>query len=312
MQRPLFYAILGLAIYLTYLVLSPFLVALAWAVIFAILFRGTHVRLSARLGPTGAAVVTTLLVALVIVAPAVALISALAREVPQVTDYLKQASQSAPYEIERVWETLRMRSPVALPEDPTELIAQGLRRAATFLAPRAGGVLVDFLATIGDLVAMLLALFFLLRDTRDLVIASVGAGLAVAAIQGLIGGVAFWLLGLGAPVIWGVVIALCSLIPVVGAALVWVPAGIGLLLAGQIGHGLIMFVVGGLGISMVDNILRPLLLSGRTAASGLVIFFGLLGGVAAFGFVGLVIGPIILMTTNSLLEILRHVDMEDA
>ena len=107
-------------------------------------------------------------------------------------------------------------------------------------------------------------------------------------------------------------IALCSLIPVVGAALVWVPAGIGLLLAGEIGHGLMMFIVGGLGISMVDNILRPLLLSGRTAASGLVIFFGLLGGVAAFGFVGLVLGPIILMTTNSLLEILRRVDVEEA
>jgi predicted PurR-regulated permease PerM len=73
-----------------------------------------------------------------------------------------------------------------------------------------------------------------------------------------------------------------------------------------------MFIVGGLGISMVDNILRPLLLSGRTAASGLVIFFGLLGGVAAFGFVGLVLGPIILMTTNSLLEILRRVDVEEA
>ena len=73
----------------------------------------------------------------------------------------------------------------------------------------------------------------LMRDTRDLVIASVSAGLAVAAVQGLVGGVAFWLLGLGAPVVWGVVIALCSLIPVVGAALVWVPAGIGLLLAGR-------------------------------------------------------------------------------
>jgi predicted PurR-regulated permease PerM len=69
-----------------------------------------------------------------------------------------------------------------------------------------------------------------------------------------------------------------------------------------------MFLIGGLGISMVDNILRPLILSGRTTASGLVIFFGLLGGVAAFGFIGLVIGPIILVTTGSLLEMLHRVD----
>lgn len=333
MQRPLFYAILALALYLTYLVLSPFLVALAWAVIFAILFRGTQERLSVRLGQTGAAVVTTLVVAVAIVGPAVALISALAREVPQVTEYLQRATRSAPGAIDRVWEFVQRRSPFAVPEDPSDLIAQGARRLLSFLAPRAGGVLVDFLATLGDLFAMLFALFFflrdgdalrrwlrdrlpfprddsdrLLRDTRDLVIASVGAGLVVALVQGLVGGLAFWLLGLGAPVIWGVTIALCSLIPVVGAALVWLPAGIGLLIAGKIGHGITMLLVGALGISMVDNILRPLILSGRTAASGLVIFFGLLGGVAAFGFVGLVIGPIILVTAGNLLEILHRVD----
>ncbi len=144
----------------------------------------------------------------------------------------------------------------------------------------------------------------LLSDTRDLVIASVGAGLAVAAAQGTVGGVAFWLLGLGAPVFWGVVLAFCSLIPVVGAALVWAPAGLWLLLSGETGRGVGMLVVGVLGISMVDNVLRPLLLSGRTQVNGLVIFFGLLGGAAAFGFIGLVIGPIILVTTGRLLGLL--------
>jgi len=336
-RRPLFYAILVLTLYLAYLVLSPFMVALTWAVIFAILFRDTQTTLAARIGANAAAVVTTLIVAVTIVAPAVALVSALAHEVPQVTDYLQEASRSAPHQIDRAWAFIRTRSPFAVPDDPTELIVQGARRLVTFLAPRAGGVLIDFLATIGDLIAMLFALFFFLRDgeafrvwfrdrlpfsredaehvmsnTRDLVIASVGAGLVVAAVQGMVGGVAFWLLGLGAPVIWGLVIAVCSLIPVVGAALVWVPAGIGLLIAGKIGHGLLMFAIGGLGISMVDNVLRPIILSGRTAASGLVIFFGLLGGVAAFGFVGLVIGPIILVTAGSLLDILRRIDTNDS
>jgi len=96
-------------------------------------------------------------------------------------------------------------------------------------------------------------------DTRDLVIASIGASLAVAAAQGAIGGVAFWLLG----------------------------------------------------ISLIDNVLRPLILSGRTAVSGLVIFFGLLGGAAAFGLLGLLIGPIIPVTTARLFDELRRSDMAE-
>lgn len=108
---------------------------------------------------------------------------------------------------------------------------------------------------------------------------------------------------------WGIIIGFCSLLPVVGAALVWVPASLGLLFAGEIGRGALLMLLGVLGISTADNVLRPLLLSGRTSISGLVIFFGLLGGVAAFGFVGLVVGPIILVTTARLLEHLRHPDV---
>jgi predicted PurR-regulated permease PerM len=119
------------------------------------------------------------------------------------------------------------------------------------------------------------------------------------------------LLGMGAPVFWGVVTAFGSLLPVVGATIVWVPAGIGLLLSGEIWRGVAMLLVGACGISMVDNVLRPLLLSGKTSVSGLVIFFGLLGGAAAFGFIGLVIGPIILVITARLLEDLHHPDLLD-
>ncbi len=336
MQRPLFYALVLTAGYLTYLILNPFLVALTWAVMFAILFYGMQAALASRIGRNRAALVTTCVAGIVIVAPAVTLVSALAHEAPQVADYLQHTSRNVPHQIDRLWEIARTRSPVALPEDPTDLLAEGARRALTFLAPRAGAIVADFFATLGSVLTMLFALFFmlrdgdvmsrllrdglpfprddsdrLLRDTRDLVIASVGAGLVVAAVQGVIGGAAFWLVGLGAPVFWGAITAFCSLLPVVGAALVWVPAAIYLLMSGEIGRGVIMLLVGALGISMADNVLRPLLLSGRTSVSGLVIFFGLLGGVAAFGFVGIVIGPIILVTTGTLLEMLRRPALAD-
>ena len=327
--RPLFFALVLLAGYLTFLVLGPFLVALTWAAIFAILFQGVQIRLTSKMGSTRAALATTLLAAVLIIGPVAMLLTALAREAPTVTDYVQDATRAAPRQIELAWKAIRARSPVPLPARPTELLAEGARRTMSFLAPQAGAIITDVFSTLGSLLAMLFALFFMLRDgasmsaqlrdllplqerdrdqllsdTRDLVIASVGAGLAVAAAQGAVGGVAFWLLGLGAPVFWGVVLAFCSLIPVVGAALVWAPAGLWLLLSGETGRGVGMLVVGVLGISMVDNVLRPLMLSGRTQVSGLVVFFGLLGGAAAFGFIGLVIGPIILVTTGRLLGML--------
>jgi predicted PurR-regulated permease PerM len=332
-QRPLFYVLVLLALYLTYLVLGPFLGVLAWAAIFAILFHGVHLRLAGRIGRSWAALLTTVLAGVVIVVPAGLLVSALVREVPQAADYLQRMSQSVPTQIERLWGWLREHSPVVLPPDPTGLLTEGARRAFAFLAPRAGAILADAFATLGALAAMLFALFFMLRDgdamshalrallplpadesarlmrdTRDLVVASVGAGLLVAAAQGVIGGVAFWMLGLAAPVLWGVAIAFCSLIPVVGSALVWLPATVWLLASGEITRGVIMLLVGVLGIGLVDNVLRPLVLSGRTAVSGLVVFFGLLGGVAAFGFIGLVVGPIVLVITGSLLRLLSRPD----
>ena len=222
---------------------------------------------------------------------------------------------------------------MALPEDPTSMLREGMQRGLAFLVPRAGAAVADLFATLGSLFVTLFALFFLLRDgralgrqirnllplpererdtliaeTRDLVIASVGAGLLVAAVQGTVGGITYWLLGLNAPVVWGVAMAICALIPLVGSTLVWVPTALWLLLSGEIARGVILVLVGVLGIGLVDNVLRPVLLSGRTSASGLVIFLGLLGGVAAFGFIGLVLGPIILVTAGNLLTVFTRVE----
>jgi predicted PurR-regulated permease PerM len=337
LRQPPFYVLVLVAIYLSYLVLGPFLVPLAWAAVFAMLFHGPQVQLAERIGRTRAALVLTLLTGLLIVLPAVLLVTALAREATQVADYLQESSALiTPYRIERIWEAVRAKSPIALPDNPTQLLRDAVSRVLTFLAPRAGAVVADLFATLGTLFAMLFALFFLVRDgdaigrqlrsllplppahrerlirsTRDLVIASVGAGVVVAITQGTIGGLAFWLLGLGAPAFWGVLMAFCSLIPVVGAALVWIPAALWLLLSGSIGKGIGMIVIGALGISMADNVLRPLLLSGTTQVNGLIIFFGLLGGVAAFGFIGLVLGPVILVVTVNLLKMFARPDLVD-
>jgi len=333
-QQLLFYALVLLMAYLAFLVLGPFLSPLAWAAVFAMMFHGVHKELQPKIGANRAALSTTIMAGILIVAPAVTLVSVFAREVPPFVDYLKSADLTSPERIERAWKVVRQNSPVELPDDPTALLRDGVQRALTFLAPRAGAVVADAFATIGSLFVMLFALFFMLRDgeqlgkqlrellplperererliveTRDLVIASVGAGLLVAATQGAIGGLAFWALGISAPVVWGVVMAMCALIPLVGAALVWVPTVLWLLLSGDIVRGIILAIVGTLFISMADNVLRPLLLAGRTSASGLVVFLGLLGGASAFGFIGLVIGPIILVTAGNLIRVFTRPDL---
>jgi len=333
--RVIFYVLILLFGYLTYLVISPFLAPLAWATVFAIMFYGLHLALTPRIGATRSALAATLITAVLIVVPAVVLVSVVAHEAPQVVDYLQQASLNAPQRIEHTWEVIRRRSPTPLPDDPAFLVREGAQRVLSFLAPRAGAVVADLFATLGSLFVMLFAMFFLVRDghtlarqvrdllpipeaardrlmtdTRDLIIASVGAGLVVAAVQGTIGGITFWLLGIKAAVIWGVVMAFCSLIPLVGAALVWVPTALWLLLSGDVMRGIILILIGTFGIGLADNVLRPLLLAGRTSASGLVVLLGLLGGAAAFGFIGLVLGPIVLVTAGSLLRVFSTPELD--
>ena len=328
----LFYGVLLLVGYLAYQVIAPFLASLVWAAIFALTLNPLHRRLTTRIGTSRAALVTTLAAAVLIVGPVATLLSMLAAELPQVVEFAKTLpAEATPERVQTVWDNLRHRIPVSLPDDPTQLIRQGAQSLATFLAPRLGSVLANLLGMIGSIFVMLFAMFFLLRDkdrvvdmlrrvlpfpapereqlikeTHDLVIASVGAGLAVAAVQGAIGGLTFWAMGVGAPSAWTVAIAICSLIPVVGATLVWVPVALWWALSGEVGKAVILTGIGAGVIGMVDNVLRPMLLSGRASVNGLVVFIGLLGGGSAFGFVGLVVGPIVLVTAGTLINALTR------
>ena len=328
----LFYAIVLLVAYLAFSVIQPFLGPLAWAAIFALTLHPLYRRLRTRLSETAAALLTTLTAAVVIVGPLATLLSMLSSEIPRVVEFLQTLPQTAtPERVRTVWDMVRARSPVELPADPTSLLSQAAPSFVSFLAPRLGAVVANVAATVGSLFVMLFALFFMLRDgnliadlirrilpfreearerliadTRDLVIASVGAGLAVSAVQGFIGGVTFWALGAGAPAAWGVAIGIGSFIPVVGATLVWAPVAIWWLLSGDTIRGLLLVGICGFVVGMVDNVLRPLLLSGRTSVNGLVVFLGLLGGVGVFGFVGLVLGPIILVIASTLIDALTR------
>ena len=133
--------------------------------------------------------------------------------------------------------------------------------------------------------------------------AVLGSGL-VAIVQGLLGGLAFGIVGLPG-VLWGIVMVFMSLVPVIGTALVWVPAGLVLLVEGQTGAGIFILVWGGVVISSVDNLIRMFVVKGPMRMHPLLIFFSVMGGIKLAGILGVVYGPLVLAMVQALLEIFR-------
>lgn len=323
-----FYGALLLVGYLVFRIAQPFLGPLGWAGVLAVCAYPLHVRLVGRFGPSRAALVTTLLVTVWLIVPAWLLVAVLVREGAQAVNAVQDTvAHGPPEQFLNVWEWARARLPLLDADRLTASVADIVKQIAGAIASGSGALLGGVAVWLLKVVITLFALFFFLRDSRaivrvlrwflpfderqkdvlmrqvqDLVFASVVAGLVIAALQGAIGGITFWLLGIGAPVVWGTVMAFLSLLPMLGSWLVWLPVAIWLLATGEAGKGIILIVVGAGLIGLIDNVLRPLLLSGRSAMNGLVTFVALLGGVAAFGFIGIVLGPVVVAIATALLN----------
>ena len=130
--------------------------------------------------------------------------------------------------------------------------------------------------------------------------------LVISAIQGTLGFLIFWILGLPSPLLWGVVMFFLSMIPMAGAFLVWVPAAIYLALIGAYVKALILVVWGLVVIGSIDNFLSPRLVGRRARLHELLIFFSVLGGLEVFGILGLVLGPVVVAITLALIEMVRQ------
>jgi predicted PurR-regulated permease PerM len=323
----LFYGTVILLAYCIYLLFEPFLVPLAWAAILAAVFYPLHWRIEARWGKRWAAVASTLAVTIVIVVPFIFMLIAFIEEAAQAVSSVDLSLQTPAFaRIQLAWSRLQAQLPGRNLGSLEDLVKQASTWIAALIAGQAGVLLRNLLLFIVDLVVMLFAVFFFFRDgeaimaavrrilpfrpdfrdlmiaqARELIQASVIAGLIVAAVQGALGGITFALLGLGAPVFWGVMMAFFALMPV-GAWVIWGPAAAWLLLVGSVGRGVTLIVIGTCVVGLVDNFLRPVLVSGRTQLNGLLVFVSLLGGVVAFGLIGIVLGPVIVATAIGLLE----------
>ncbi|NOT61992.1 MAG: AI-2E family transporter [Acidobacteria bacterium] len=136
------------------------------------------------------------------------------------------------------------------------------------------------------------------------IIASVYGGVAVAVAQGSLMSLAFWVLGLPSPLLWGVVTAMLSLVPLVGSAMLWLPAALVLIFSGHWIKGLLLIAWGAGVVGLADNVVRPLVIHEQVQIRTIYLFFALLGGVQAFGLLGLIAGPVLLAVTQTLIKLL--------
>ena len=141
---------------------------------------------------------------------------------------------------------------------------------------------------------------------RDSIFANLYGIVAVALVQGLLTGVAFAFLGIPSPILFGIVAAVFSLLPVVGPSLVWLPASVFLFATGHWIKALLLLTWGTIVVGTADNIIRPLVIMGRVKLHPLILLFALIGGVQQFGFIGLFIGPVVMSLVLALLEMLQE------
>jgi predicted PurR-regulated permease PerM len=308
-------------------ILWPFFGAVLWGVIIAIMFAPLYRRLSRsmRQRRTLAALATEIIVLVMVILPVTLIATLLVQEALSTYQRIQSGDLDFGRRLQQVldampaWVTdLLDRVGLTSLSVMRERLSAGLTQGAQFLASQALNLGQNTFDFIVNLFLMLYLLFFLLRDgdrlasrinaavplhptqKRDLayrfttvIRATVKGNVVVAVVQGILGGLIFWILGIHAPVLWGALMALLSLLPAVGAGLVWVPVAVYLLATGAVWRGIVLTTYGLLVIGLVDNVLRPILVGKDTKVPDYVVLISTLGGIAIFGFNGFVIGPLI-------------------
>ncbi len=317
-----------LLLYLLFSILSPFLAMLVWAGAVGIITYPLYDRVLIRCRgrEVAAALLMTSAVVLALILPMIGLIFALAHEAAQVYQYLEQTGGSGitPAEIlthPAVVPWLERIGPLisTFNLDLDAMMVPAAKKGLEALLNYSTGIVKNFFEFLFKLILMLITLFFMYKDGARFLeyfwrVVNVGEGLQEAVkttvtrvlgavmfgvimtcmVQGALGGIGFWVAGLPSPLLFGTLMAICAPIPFVGTALVWLPGALYLLAQGQTMYGILLIVWGALAVGSIDNVLRPLFISGRAKLPILLIVFGVLGGFLAFGLSGVVSGPVIL------------------
>jgi predicted PurR-regulated permease PerM len=314
------------SVWLCYLLVRPFLPALAWALAFAVVTMPLYRRLEKRMKPAIAAFLTCTIVAVALAGPVALVSQQIMKEAAQGAQALKEQTESGEWR-ERLRANRFTRPVVDFIETNVDVGAQ-LERASGALASGAKTVLAGSFSAILQFAVALFVLFFMLRDhwqaiarlrslmpmghqessdvigrVTDAVYATVFGRLAIAFVQGALGGIIFAILGVPAPVLWGAVVFIAAMIPVLGAVAVWAPVALYLGLTGSWGKALFLAIFGSAVISVVDNVLYPVLVGQKLRMHTVPAFLSLLGGIALLGASGIIVGPVIVAVATALIDV---------
>lgn len=325
LERRAFLALLMLVSLLFLFVLKPFFGAIFWAVAIALIFSPLQYRLTRAWGakPNRIALLTLLLCVVLLVIPAAFITVSLVAEAITLYQrieagdfnpgqYLEQIRQAFPaiqalldrFNVD--FEALRQKF-AELAMGGSKLLAQqalalGQDTFAVLLNATLTLYLAFFLLRDGDMLVHLLIRALPIGDERERLLftkfaevtrATIKGSLVVALVQGALGGLIFWMLGISGALLWGVVMVVVSLIPAVGAALIWAPVAVYLFATGEWVSGVVLTGFGFGVIGLVDNLLRPVLVGRDTKLPDYIVLLSTLGGLSLFGMNGLVIGPLV-------------------
>lgn len=325
--------------YLSYQILQPFIVPIAWAVVFAVVFYPVYVYLLKymRFKPL-ASFVTILIIILMILGPFTYISFVLVDEIGNfVTDFSKEKLDSIINIFKRAhfFQVIEKIQAYAGVEGvgSSDAITEGIKKIGVTVTTSLSTGITNMAGMFINFILMLFAGFFFFKDgtdflakvrdylpfseadknrliskIKDMVISTVYGGVVIAFAQGVLGGAAFYFLGIQSPVLWGCAMTVMSFVPLIGTFAIWGPAAGYLIIQGSFWKGVILILYGVLVISMVDNVLRPIIISGRTKMPTLAVLFSVLGGIKLFGFIGFIMGPLVLALFISVFEIFRHIE----
>jgi predicted PurR-regulated permease PerM len=325
--------------YLTYQILQPFLRAIAWAVVFAIVFYPVYTFLLKYLRLKAlASTVTLIIIILIILGPFTYLSFILVDEMGNLVQNINKGTLDSIANVfshSKITQLIdRIQSQIGMQGiGNTDNLTESLKSLGGSITSSLTAGITNLAGMIIDFILMLFALFFFLKDgsgflpgvrdylpfseddksrliskVKDMVISTVYGGVLIAVIQGILGGFAFYFLGIKSPVLWGSAMTVMSFLPLIGTFSIWGPASGYLFIQGSYVKGIILLLYGILVISMVDNVLRPIIVSGRTKMPTLVVFLSVLGGIKLFGLIGFIMGPLVLALFISVFEIFKHIE----
>lgn len=333
--------LVGILGYLTFQILRPFMSPIAWAIVLSIVFYPVYALLLKYFRwKSIASLVTLCMVLLIIIGPFSYIFYLLLNEVKEVSGHIEAGTIEST--IQDTLKHPRIRTIVdgltnilnVSEADLNRSVIDSVKGFGKDFIGRISGSVGDFMTVIFNFIIMSFTVFFILKDgpgflekirgympfsedhkdrlarqIRDIIISTIYGGVAVAIIQGIIGGVSFYFLGISSPVLWGFAISIASFIPLLGAFAVWGPLAAYLLFVkGAMMQGLVLVLIGTFGISLIDNILKPIIIGSRTKMPVLAIFFSVLGGIKFFGLIGLIMGPLVLALFVSVIEIFRNIE----